>query len=182
MRKPSRMISVAIYLAAFILLFAGVVYYDRAESMLEMQRADILTRTVDYTVECINDELESVRAVATSIRTALRYTPMPVPERMTSQIRLELNDASKQMENMFTSSLLIQDIYLYPNEAGYAIFPSAVFDDVQISRIYNNGGFEVDEIEILHQTFTFGKFVTSENGRSRMKACCPFSITALNAI
>lgn len=37
MHKPSLMISAAICLAAFILLFAGVVYYDRAESMLEMQ-------------------------------------------------------------------------------------------------------------------------------------------------
>ena len=100
MRRPSLMISAAIYLAAFILLFAGVIYYDRAESMLEAQRADILTRTVDYAVECINDELERVRSVTASMRTALRYTPMPINARMTSQIRLELNDASRQMENI----------------------------------------------------------------------------------
>ena len=65
-----------------ILLFAGVIYYDRAESMLEAQRADILTRTVDYAVECINDELERVRSVTASMRTALRYTPMPINARM----------------------------------------------------------------------------------------------------
>ena len=165
MRRPSLMISAAIYLAAFILLFAGVIYYDRAESMLEAQRADILTRTVEYAVECINDELERVRSVTASMRTALRYTPMPVNARMTSQIRLELNEASRQMENIITSSTMIQDAYMYSNEAKYAIFPNAVLDYEQIKRIYNNNGFSVEEIEKLHKTFTFGKFITSENGR-----------------
>ena len=63
------------------------------------------------------------------------------------------------------SSTMIQDAYMYSNEAKYAIFPNAVLDYEQIKRIYNNNGFSVEEIDKLHKTFTFGKFITSENGR-----------------
>lgn len=164
-RRPSLMIAAAIYLAAFILLLSGIIFYDSADRMLEAQREDILDRTVAYAVEYINEKLEGVRTTAVSVRSNLRYLPMPVPEEMTKEVRLELNDASAKIENIISSEPLIQHLYLYSNEAGYAVFPSAVWDDVQIETLYRMSAFEADEIDIVHKTFSLGRLLSSKNGK-----------------
>ena len=164
-RKPSLMISVAIYLASFILLLSGVIFYDYAEDMLSAQREDILNRTVEYAVEYVNEQLESVRATAVTIRSNLRYVPMPVASKLTSHSRLALNEASAQLETIISAEDLLSDAYLYSNEAGYAIFPTSVLDDEHISRIYGVNGFTKTEMDMLHKTYSLGRLVSSADGK-----------------
>ena len=164
-RKPSLMISVAIYLAAFILLLSGVIFYDYAEDMLADQREDILNRTVEYAVEYVNEQLESVRTTAVTIRSNLRYVPMPVASKLTSHSRLALNDASAQLENIISAEDLLSDAYFYSNEAGYAILSNAVLDEEHIAKIYGVNGFTPAEMDMLHKTYSLGRLVSSTDGK-----------------
>lgn len=163
-KRPSVVIACAIYLSAAILIVLGGAYYSYANTMLQEQRMDILDKTMQYVVQSIDEELQSLQSTALSIRLRLRYLSMPDRRVITAEERLEQHDASAQMKELLSSSSIVQQAYLYSSDAHYAITPNAVFETDDLTRFYQSGGFAPDEMDTLHATFSLGSLFCSENG------------------
>ena len=163
-RRPSTVIACAVYLAAAILLLISGMYYSYASDKLAQQRMDILDKTMDSAVQAIQDDLETLSNVALNIRSRLRYIEMPARSELTAEQRLDLHDASALMAELLPPALLVQEAYLYCPEADYAITPDSVLETADLTRFYGLGGFAAEEMTRLHETFSLGRLIASDNG------------------
>ncbi len=167
LKKPSLILMIAVCLTTAVLLLTYSAYYRVAEQTLSRQQAAIVDRSLEYSVQIVNRKLEEISLTALSLRSDLRFVPMPPTKEHTVETRLGLLDASARMAKSLSSIAdMVEIAYFYDANADYVLLSTHVAELEKIAADVEKTGFTRAEIDGLHKTYSTGRLIVSENGQS----------------